>query len=242
VTAGLEIAPLGPFSLRAAAGFGFGFTSPAAQFDGTMRLAFATDDLRHHAGVLLRQDAGDGVLHAEVQGGGDLDAVRAQVARILSLEHDGRAWVAVGAADPVIGRLQAEHPGLRPVLFHSPYEAAAWSIISARRPAAQAAVVRRELCERLGATFELGGDSVAAFPLPQRLLAADELPGLPAEKVARLRAVADEPRSLASAAHFYELDGPPDRAAFAEPWRPFRTWATVLLRVAGERAGVSRRG
>ena len=56
-----------------------------------------------------------------------------------------------------MGRLQAEHPGLRPVLFHSPYEAAAWSIISARRTARQAAEVRRRLSEELGRSFELDG-------------------------------------------------------------------------------------
>jgi DNA-3-methyladenine glycosylase II len=292
-----EIEPRGPFSLAAAAGFGFAGTIGAPAFDGALRLAFVTDDLRHHAGVLLRQDAGEtATVRGELLGGGgDDDAVRAQVARILSLDHDGRAWLAVGERDAVIGRLQGEHPGLRPVLFHSPYEAAAWSIISARRPAVQAAAVRDQLARELGTSFQLDGAALAAFPLPERLLGCAERPGLPPEKVARLHAVAraaldgqldadrlraldpaaaladlqtlkgigpfyaqllhirstgvtdalvDEPRVLASTAHLYGLPHPPDRAAFAElaePWRPFRTWATVLLRVAGDRAGVSRR-
>lgn len=288
------LVPRGEFSLAAAASFGFGPTTGRPKPDGNlMRLAFPVDGFREHAGVVLRQDA-DGTVHGEVQGATDLGAVDRQVARILSLDHDGEAWAAVGARDPVIGGLQGEHPGLRPVLFHSPYDAAAWSIISARRPARQAAEVRRRISEELGATFELAGETLAAFPLPERLLAVEPGPGLPPEKAERLRGVAQaavegrldperlqamdpeeamadvqrlrglgpfysalviiratglsdvlpaqEPRSLRAAAHFYGLDAPPDWEAFtalAEPWRPFRTWAVVLLRVAGDRAGVT---
>jgi len=84
----------------------------------------------------------------------------------------------------------AAHPGLRPVLFHSPYEGAAWAIISARRPARQAAEVRRELSEALGASFELAGERVAAFPLPEQLLEVQPVRGLPEAKCERLRGVA----------------------------------------------------
>ncbi|MGI8414007.1 MAG: hypothetical protein ACR2LV_10245 [Solirubrobacteraceae bacterium] len=97
----------------------------------------------------------------------------------------------MGERDPVIGGLQRAHPGQRPVLFHSPYEAAAWSIVSARRGASQAARVRAALSERLGATFELAGQTRHAFPQPERLLElADDTPGLNLKKVARLRATA----------------------------------------------------
>lgn len=46
----------------------------------------------------------------------------------------------------MLGGLQRAHEWLRPVLFHSPYEAAAWAIISARRYRAQAAAVRTRIC------------------------------------------------------------------------------------------------
>jgi hypothetical protein len=50
------IVPDGPFSLAAAAAFGFGPDAgrpkPAS---GEMRLAFVTDDMRHHAAVHLLQ-------------------------------------------------------------------------------------------------------------------------------------------------------------------------------------------
>jgi DNA-3-methyladenine glycosylase II len=84
----------------------------------------------------------------------------------------------------------ALRPGLRPPLFHSPYEAAAWSILSARRPPRQMAVVRDRLAAEHGRVFEVAGGQVAAFPRPEALLAVESLPGLPDNKLARLHAVA----------------------------------------------------
>lgn len=115
----------GPFSLTAAAAFGFGpGTGRPYPADDLMRLAFVTDDLQHQVGVLLSQEPG-GDLLAEVSGADDLVAVDRQIRRILSVDRPAEGWVAAGHRDPVLGGLQAAHPGLRPVLFHSPYEAAA---------------------------------------------------------------------------------------------------------------------
>ena len=182
------IVPSGPFSLEAAAGFGFGGRLGAPEFDGTMRLAFAVDGHTELAGVILREDRAG--IHGEVYGAHDVSAVREQVARILSLDHDGDAWQAVGHRDPVIGELQNGHPGLRPVLFHSPYEAAAWSVISARVAGRQAARVRQQISESLGETFDLDGQRMSAFPLPEQLAKLEAVPGLPPVKVERLRGIA----------------------------------------------------
>lgn len=286
------IEPRGPFSLRAAAGFGFGPNEgrPPA-FDGAMRLAFPLDGGIGHAGVIARQPLRDGPVECELVGGGDAELARRQVARVLSLDHDGAAFMALGERDAVLGELQRRHPGQRPVLFHSPYEAAAWSVLSARRPAAQAARVRRALGVRLGAVFELAGEEVAAFPQPERLLEASGDDGIDAERLERLRGVARaalageldadrllelgpdaanaavqrlrgvgpfyaglivlrstgfadaplsiaEPRVLAHAGRLYGLGRPAtleELTEIAEAWRPFRTWATVLVRLAGER-------
>jgi DNA-3-methyladenine glycosylase II len=283
-----EIAPRGPFSLQAAAAFGFGGREATFDEDG-MCLAFARDDLSGHAGVVLRQDS-DGVVHGEFEGGGDPHAITRQVARILSLDADGEAWMAVGDRDPVLAELQATHPGQRPVLFHSPYEAAAWAAISARVPFARAARVREALSREHGATFALVGDRWPAFPLPERLLELDAFDGLTDEKIRRLHAVADaaldgaldagrlaaldpdeaqaQMREIRGIGPFYAAlivvrasgttdalpvgeskvlghagrlygDGAPlseERyAEIAEAWRPFRTWATVLIRVHGDR-------
>jgi DNA-3-methyladenine glycosylase II len=293
------IEPRGPFSLQLAAGFGFGPDEgrPAAA-EPVMRLAFLLDDLRTHVAVTLRQAELDGpvrgVLHADAPAAAE--ATRAQVARILSLDHDGRPFAALGERDPVLAELLRRHHGLRPVLFHSPYEAAAWALISHRRPAAQAAVTRAELARRLGATFTFDDDpatTLEAFPTPERLLTLQlgAIAGLPAAKVERLHALAraardgllaparlrdelepdealaelqrlpgigpfwatlilvrstgapdllpaGEPRLQRAVQKAYNLPEPPDAATFAaiaEAWRPYRTWACVLLRYASQR-------
>ena len=212
------------------------------------------------------------------------------MARVLSLDHDATGFVRVAERDPVIGRLQAAAPGLRPPLFYSPYEAAAWAVLSARRPARQMQQIRRRLSEAHGEVFELAGERLAAFPSPRQLLSVPSFPGIPPDKIRRLHGVADaalagtldagylralgpeqalaelqqingigpfysalivirgtgftdvlpvqEPRALALTAQLYQLDAPPgpeEFARIAEPWRPFRTWAVVLIRAAAGR-------
>ena len=47
-----------------------------------------------------------------------------------------------------------------------------------------------------------------------------------------------EPRALDLVAQLYHLPQPPtepEYRALAEPWRPFRTWTTVLIRAASSR-------
>jgi DNA-3-methyladenine glycosylase II len=280
----------GPFSLAAAAGFGFGPNSGREFGDGdVMRLAFVADDLRHHVGAAISQQP-DGSLNVELSGDGEPDPSQAQIRRILSIDADPAGWLAAGKADPVLGRQQEAHPGLRPVLFHSPYEAAAWAMLSQRRHRTQAAAVRRRLSQAAGVTFYLAGQPESAFPLPERLLEIDSFPGIDATRLARLHGVAraaldgeldanvlasapaeqvmkglrrikglgpvyamlvylratgvtdalalGEPRLAGCLQHYYDLPSTPDTETItrlAEPWRPFRTWAGVLFRVAGDR-------
>ena len=178
----------GPFSLASSARFWAGFPPadrPGAADGPGLRLAFLRDSLDGVAGVALRER--DGLIVAE----GSDAAVRAQVERILSLDHDGSGYAAVGERDPVVGGLMAEYPGLRPVLYPTPYEAAAWAVLSARVRGAQALAVRRRLSEEHGEAVEVEGETLATFPSPERLLALNEVQGLTAEKVARLHAVAE---------------------------------------------------
>ncbi len=137
---------------------------------------------------------------------------------------------------------------MRPCGFHSPYEAAAWSVLSQRIRIVQAARLRRDLVDRHGE----GG----AFPAPRVLRALDlDLPG---RKTEYLHAVADaaldgrldanalravdpddavrsvqEIKGLGPfAAELVVLRGGTDRtlAEVSEAWRPYRTWAAVHLR------------
>jgi DNA-3-methyladenine glycosylase II len=188
----------GPFSLGAAAGLRFGPDEgqplPAAHgAAASMRLAFAVDGGEGYAGAVIHQGARDAPLEVdlELRDGAGAEAALRQIRRILSLDHDGDQFEAVGRSDPILGALQHAHPGQRPVLFCSPYEAAAWAIISARRPAAQAARVREALGRQLGESFELGGSPQIAFPAPRHLLGlGDQFPGLSFQKLGRLRDVA----------------------------------------------------
>src|SRR2546430_1512443 len=153
-----------------------------------VRLAFPLDGDFRPVAVGLRDDGG--VLHGEVAGTDRLDAVATQVARTFSLDHDGTGYPEVGERDPAVGRLMAALPGLRPVCFTSPYETAAWAILSARTSMAHAAVLLERLLAGHGHPLTVAGAEVRAFPEPERLLRLTSLDGLSAERVARLRGVA----------------------------------------------------
>ncbi|TDQ05923.1 DNA-3-methyladenine glycosylase family protein [Labedaea rhizosphaerae] len=286
------IDPRGPFSLYEQGVFGFGQNFDT-RWDGVMRLAFCVDGYSAHAGVEVRQDGE--LLHCEMTGDADPAVVRRQVARVISADHDGHGFAAIGEQDPVIGALQRVRPGLRPPQFYSPYEAAVWSVLSARRPARQMAAVRDALSRAHGTVFTLAGRECPALPAPAQLLRVTEFPGIPELKLRRLHEVAkaaldgqlaidrltamdpddamrdlqrlpgigpfysalvviracgltdvlptQEPKALDLVRRLYDLPATPSPqqlAVLAEPWRPYRTWATVLVRAAGARLLESR--
>lgn len=188
-----ELAVTGPFDLVASTRFLEGFApagrSGAAAEPGLLRLAFPSDSGWEPVGAAVRQR--DGNVTVELTGAvDDHDAVVAQVARILSLDIDGSGFADVGRRDAVVAVLQARYPGLRPVQFHSPYEAACWAIISQRIRISQAAGVKAGLADQLGVSVTVAGRQLTCFPAP-RQVRDEALPGLPTVKVERLRAVAD---------------------------------------------------
>jgi len=188
------IEPRGRFSLAAAQRFLGGFTPASGTFadDATrLTMAFPVDGWRGSVAAVVWQDgeriSGEAVMSSpEVS----IEAVRGQVARTLSLDHDGTGWDEVGRRDAVIGRLQAEFDHLRPVCFYSPYEAAVQAIIGQRISMRQAARIKLGLAESGGETLEIGGQTLHAFALPDRLLEVTEAPGLNPEKLNRLHEVA----------------------------------------------------
>ena len=233
----LRIEPRGPFSLAAARDFLGGFTPGRGTFgtnDVELLMAFPVEGWQGSAGVALRQVA-DGTLEAVVQGGVDPEAVARQVARTLSVDHDGSGYPAVGQRDPVIGRLQERFDYLRPVCFYSPYEAAVGAVVGQRISQRQAAAIRAGMARELGESFTIGGADLAAFPLPAQLAALAGYRGLPAEKIARLRAVGRAAEDgVLDAGHLRSL---PREAALAElrEIRGIGEWSAqhVLLRGAG---------
>lgn len=189
----IAITPRGPFSLAASGRFLEGFAPARHQGhapDGVIRLAFPADDGQSSEGAAVRQ-AADGTVLADITGDADPAAARAQLARILSLDTDGSRFPQVAAADPVVAELAARYPGLRPVCFGSPYEAAAWAVIGHRIRIVQAAAIKERIAERSGEHLTVAGAPLAAFPTPRALRGVACIPGLPEIKTERLRAIAD---------------------------------------------------
>lgn len=184
-----QIEPLGPFSLTAAGEFiGAWHPAPADSESpgGHLHLAFSTDREWQPVGICLTQTP-DGTVHGQVYGEGEVKAVSHQVARILSLDVDGRGWPDVGRRDPVVGQLQEMFPGSRPVNWSSAYEAAAWSIISTRIGMRQASRVKERMSRELGHEVDVHGNRLWILPEPARLLGLESFPGLFGRKPEYLR-------------------------------------------------------
>ncbi|GLY99728.1 hypothetical protein [Actinoplanes sp. NBRC 103695] len=274
----------GPFSLAEAARFQAIF--PAFASGARADFAFPADGAWTTVGVRVTDDLTGHI----VANPGDLpaDQIAAQVSRILSLDIDGSGFAEVGTRDEVIGDLQKQFPGLRPVLFGSPYEAAAWALLCHRISMRQAATLRRRLSEDLGETVDFGDHRLAAFPPPQRLATLEPMPGMMIRKVENLRALGEAalagdldadllrdmtieqamahlrklqgigpfsaeltlirgagvadlfpretPHLRTTMARLYDLGPEPASAqldAISQSWRPYRSWASFLLRQAG---------
>lgn len=220
-----QIVPAGPFSLRASGRFLEGFTPARYRgggdgADGTprMRMAFPVEGSWQTAGVVVAQPEPDRV-EVTVEGP-EPAGLRAQVARVLSLDVDGEGFDAVRRADPVVDEVAARYPGLRPVGFYSPYEAACWAVIGHRIRMAQAARLKERIAETYGEQRVVDQVRLYAFPTPQRLLEVVDEIDLPGVKLDRLRGLAaaaldgrlDAGRLRAldpgsAMAHLRELDG-----------------------------------
>lgn len=300
MTTATELEVCGPYDLEEVAMMGFGHRDEQS-FDGAMRLAFCVDgDYEQQVGVEVRQSGQrlDLRIHSRPDAT-PLDdaaaaAVSSQVARVISADHDGGAFARVCRSDEVLARVHAVAPGFRPALFYSPYEAAVWSILSARRARPQGIALRTRVAQQWGVSFDLAGVATPALPTPSRLLTLDAVPGLPGDRIPRLHAVAaaaqqgklsaERLRALDPAEAMAELQqlpgiGPfysslvvlracgvtdvlpagesrirdllrslydldhdlsdPEYETLAGHWRPFRTWAAVMIRAVSPRLPVS---
>ncbi|SNY67178.1 DNA-3-methyladenine glycosylase family protein [Paractinoplanes atraurantiacus] len=195
----------GPWSLAVCRAFWEGF-GPAALRDqpssaAELRTVFRAEHDWTVATATVRQDGPSA--HITVEGPGDLDAATAQVVRFLSLDIDARGWPSVGDRDPVMAEAQKAMPGLRPCGFLSPYEAAAWAVLTQRVRRTQAAQQRAALLRN------------GAFPAPQELRALDlDLFG---RKTEYLHAVAEAALDgRLDGSHLRALDAPSAVAAVRE--------------------------
>ncbi|WP_433223404.1 DNA-3-methyladenine glycosylase family protein [Dactylosporangium sp. CS-047395] len=228
----------GPYDMGRQAEFFGGWVRPADD-PRSILMAFPVEGRPESAAVLLRQD-GDTVT-GDVTGPPE---AWDQALATLSLDEDGTGWPEVGERDPVIGALQREHAYLRPVLFHSAYEAACAFVIGHRLRITQQRAIRARIAQTHGAAIEVGGQVVHAFPSPQVLRGLRELPGLDAEKLTRLHGIADA--ALAGRLDRARLRAMPLDEAYADVKRLRGVgdfFATgIVLRGAGRRDAIPAEG
>jgi DNA-3-methyladenine glycosylase II len=192
------LTPRGPFSLAQSAAFVDRFAPAAAPQPGgaRVRLALSDDSGPALAFEATQPDGDNGAVVVEYDSALPEARVRQHVERVLGLDVDATGWPDVGRRDPAIGALQERFPGRRPVQFGTPFEAAAWALLSQRTSMTQAARVKERLAVDHGPTIELaGGPPVRAFPAPETIEQLDELRGVPAVKVGRLREIAAAARA-----------------------------------------------
>lgn len=184
------------FTITAAASFYAGFTpgsgmAAAAVADNELTLTFGLDGSYAPVAVTLRQTGDAIVAHAAgITTAADRAALRAQIARMLGLDADAAAWRELGVREPLVGALQREFPGFLTAAKASPYDAATWAVIAPRTSMAHAAQCKRALAAAFGDTVLLEGRAHTIFPSPAVLATIDHFPGLPEEKMVRLRGVA----------------------------------------------------
>src|SRR5580658_9552876 len=150
-----EVGYTGPFSLAASIRFLEGFTPAGYQSSSPdhLDLAFCGGPLWHPVAARVAERAGK-VMGPYV---GDVspEVVASDITRILSLDVDAREFPDVGQRDAVVARLQSKYPGLRPVCFWTPYEAACWAVIGHRIRIIQAAAVKAKMAQQLGQAIVL---------------------------------------------------------------------------------------
>jgi DNA-3-methyladenine glycosylase II len=168
-------------------GFGLANAGEGAH-ESLIDLAFVPFGSERAVGV--RATAIAGGLHAEIFGEAP-DRIEQDVARIFSLDVDGREFDEMAKRNPELERLFTFFPGSRPVLFPSPYEAAAWAIISQRVRMTQAAKIKANLERELGERVRFPDTELSAFPAPGKLRTLGPFPGLMMTKIERLHALAE---------------------------------------------------
>ena len=189
VTSAFDHLPLGPFDLAFQVQY-FGEWLHEKDDMDSIVLVFPVEGWKGSAAVSLRQDA-SGRIHGVAHGPAEILAeTREQAVACLSLDIDARAWPGIGKKDPAMGALQETYHCLRPVLFHSPYEAAAGFIIGHRITIRQKRAIVTRMSEELGEMIPVNGQAFHAFPGPRVLLELSGYPGISPEKILRLHGVA----------------------------------------------------
>lgn len=191
-----RIEPRGPFALADANRY-FGGWPTLANDPNAIVMAFPVEGWRTSAAVVVRQESSGSVVgevhgSAEAASHADAEAAWRTVLAAVSLDVDGSDFAEVGKRDPVIGGLQDHFGLMRPVCFHSPYEAAAALVIGHRLSIAQTRSIRARLAAEHGDSVAVdANERFAAFPRPQVLLELDRFGPIVGDKMERLHGIAE---------------------------------------------------
>lgn len=182
------------FSLAASSRFVMNFpASQGGETNAALNLAFALDSTWEPVGVRVVED--DDGLAADIIANprhAEPPATKSNIERILNLSIEAAGFATIGERDPVVAALQQRYPGLRPVQFPTPYEAAAWTIIGHRIRITQAAIIKGRIAAQFGTRVAFpNGQTLDAFPTPDTLLGIDFVPGLTARTIGYLHTLAD---------------------------------------------------
>ncbi|MFD1257725.1 DNA-3-methyladenine glycosylase family protein [Mucilaginibacter terrae] len=178
-------------SVAAASASAFVTDSPSSnQNSPTLDLTFALENSWKTISVRISQV--DGELSAllianSFQAG--LKEIRTNLERILFLNTDGNAFESMVCSDEVLNQSWKRQYGLRPILFPTPFEAAARAIIGHQLPVSYAATVSDQIAREYGVMADLGDRMIHAFPMPEILAELAFVKGLAARKVEQLRAL-----------------------------------------------------
>jgi DNA-3-methyladenine glycosylase II len=134
------------------------------------------------------------------------EEIQKQLERMLSLNIDGKGFSEIIARDKVVSELDKLNPGLRPILFPSPYEGAARAIVGHQLPVKQAARINARICEEYGVRVEIDNHVKYGFPLPEKLSELPYITGLAARKVEQLRVLGSSVGNWLSSKSLLEMD------------------------------------
>jgi DNA-3-methyladenine glycosylase II len=185
-----SIEPIGAFELSRSIAFLESWPATRRPAEGSvLRFAYCAEHDWRPVGVRVEQ-AGSRVEVTVTGPGSAEESLPDQVARILSLDIDGTPVDEIARHEPVAGKLIAAAPGLRPVCFWSPWEAACWAVLTQRSSMHTAAIQKQRIADTYGSSVTVDGRELRAFPGPRAILDAPGLPGVNPVKTARIHDLA----------------------------------------------------
>lgn len=100
-------------------------------------------------------------------------SVADRMAFFLSLDDDLRPFYELARDDPPFAPVVEALYGYHQVKFLTPFESAAWAVLSQRNPASIARKMKDALSDQYGGSLRVDGTLYRAFPQPSNVAAAD---------------------------------------------------------------------